>query len=244
MILHFDPLEQLFVDSSSMTTFKTFLGNKNPITPEYDSCLSRKAVGAPKVDRLSRFLIVHIAQRVQCGFHVSRIWRITMYATDEEVNVLKNIISKLSNGSSNSNEEIEFFSDMNQMFENLKARLRMSAGPIDEGTKDNQNRVGTGSVVSWNTYPGEIYVNPHSENEKDYGSIAYHFSGRERKADYVLGSQRDTNDTQASGRVVAEYDISRRGTVTISEHSKEGGRGRVGDAVANHVRSLNGQNVG
>ncbi len=170
-------------------------------------------------------------------------------AKPAEVEALKSLLTRLESekdGSDTDSSTAGTFRqarDMNQLFENLKARLRMSGGPMDEGRSDHRNGVGTGSVHSWNTYPEALYVNPHSESEKDFGTIAYHFSGRERVADYVLGQQRDTNDYQASGRVVAEYDISRRGVVTISQLSKEGGRGRTGDAVVRHLQSINGQNV-
>ncbi|MEO8493943.1 MAG: hypothetical protein ABI614_02660 [Planctomycetota bacterium] len=168
-----------------------------------------------------------------------------MTTTTTEIQALKAVISRLENEKDGPGTAATFEStrDMDQLFENLKSRLQMSGGPIDEGTSDNRNRVGTGSVHNWNTYPETLYVTPHSDTEKDFGTIAYHFSGRERVADYVLGQQRDTNDYQSSGRVTAEYDISRRGVVAISVLNKEGGRGRVGDAVVRHVDSLNGQNV-
>jgi hypothetical protein len=162
-----------------------------------------------------------------------------------EIQALKAVLARLENDKDAATPKSEFESvrDMNQLFEHLKSRLQMSGGPIDEGRNDNRNSVGTGSVSSWNTYPEALYVTPHSETEKDFGTIAYHFAGRERVADYVLGQQRDTNDYQSSGRITSEYDISRRGVVTISVLNKEGGRGRVGDAVVRHVGSLNGQNV-
>lgn len=128
-------------------------------------------------------------------------------------------------------------------FQRLKDTLTIGSGPIDEGRKDNRNSIGTGSVKDWLTYPGVLYVNARSEAQLYEGTIAYHFTGRERVADYILGAQRDTNDHQTSGRVTADYEITRRGSVLITNVRKRGGRGRVGNAVFSHVSRLNGRNL-
>ncbi|WP_197529631.1 trypsin-like serine peptidase [Botrimarina mediterranea] len=125
----------------------------------------------------------------------------------------------------------------------LKSALRIAAGPIDEGQQNNRNSLGTGSVKHWLTYPGELYVTPDSDNELYQGKVAYHFSGRERHADYVLGGQRGTSDHQASGRVTARYEITRSGSVLIKDQKKHGGRGRVGNAILAHIGRLNGQDL-
>jgi hypothetical protein len=129
-----------------------------------------------------------------------------------------------------------------QILANLKEKLTMNSGPIDEGKKDNRNSLKTGSVVDWLTYPSDVYVTPGDNWYK--GEVAVHFSGRERKADYKLGAQTDTNDHQTSGKVTAKYSIDRDDVVFVTEVTKHGGRGRVGDAVVRHVNEVNGDPVG
>jgi hypothetical protein len=129
-----------------------------------------------------------------------------------------------------------------EILKNLKERLKMSGGPIDEGRKDNRNSVKTGSVVDWLTYPGDVYI---TTGEKWYkGEVAVHFSGRERKVDYKLGAQTGTNDHQASGKVTANYSIDRDDVVFITQVTKHGGAGRVGDAVVRHVQQVTEEYVG
>ena len=140
--------------------------------------------------------------------------------------------------------QLEAEPNWNRMLENLRNKLQMSAGPIDQGNKDNRNRLGTGSKKYWNTYPGDIYVQPNSPTEKDFGTITFHFSGRERVEDYVAFSLRDTNDNNYSGKVTATYEFTRRGNVYIDQVLKHGGTGRIGDAVVTHVAALDGDSVG
>ncbi len=118
----------------------------------------------------------------------------------------------------------------------------MGDGPIDEGTSDNRNGLGTGSVTDWNTYPSEVYVTPDGDAEHR-GTIAVHFTGRERKADYLAGSQTGTNDTQSSGHVSARFSFDFDGKVFFTGVAKNGGIGRVGNAVVGHVNAVNGQSV-
>lgn len=129
-----------------------------------------------------------------------------------------------------------------EILENLKEKLTLNSGPFDEGKKDRRNSLKTGSVSDWLTYPGDVYVTPGDNWYK--GEVAVHFSGRERKADYKLGVQTDTNDTQASGKVTANYSIDRDDVVFISQVTKHGGRGRVGNAVVRHVKEVNDDPVG
>jgi hypothetical protein len=133
--------------------------------------------------------------------------------------------------------------DFDQWIENLKSALEMPGGARDEGSKDNRNSIGTGSVKDWITYPGDVYVEPRSNSQKYRGTIAIHFSGRERVADYVANVQRDTNDYQTSGKVVADYEFTFSGRVALNNVAKEGGRGRVGDAVVSHVQSIDGSRI-
>jgi len=128
-------------------------------------------------------------------------------------------------------------------FEAMKKLVDMGGGNRNEGRQDNRNRFGTGSVKDWLTYPAEKYFKPKSEAEVYVGTIAYHFTGRERVADYVLGQQRDTNDYQTNGRVTADYEITRSGDLLIKNVHKHGSRGKVGDSVFKHITSLNGKSV-
>ena len=132
--------------------------------------------------------------------------------------------------------------DLSAQINNMKAKLSMSGGSVDEGRDDNRNGLGTGSTTEWNTYPGEVYATPDSGAEHR-GSIAVHFTGRERRADYLAGQQTGTNDTQAAGLVTGRYSIDRDDVVFFLGVTKEGGRGRVGNATVNHVNGVNGQSV-
>lgn len=124
-----------------------------------------------------------------------------------------------------------------ELIDKLKEKLTMSGGPFDEGKKDNRNAAKTGSVVDWLTYPDVVYLEQESPQIKHRGKVFVHFKGRERKADYKLGSQTGTNDTQTNGRVSASYKFGRDDDVSVFELTKEGGLGRVGDATVRHVQS-------
>jgi hypothetical protein len=93
------------------------------------------------------------------------------------------------------------------------------------------------------TYPGDVYIEPESPTKKHKGKVFVHFTGRERRADYKLGAQTATNDTQTSGKVVANYSFNFDGEVFFTDIHKEGGAGRVGDAAVRHVQDLIGKSM-
>lgn len=131
-----------------------------------------------------------------------------------------------------------------EILNNLKNKLTIDGGPFDEGSRDNRNRLGTGSKKYWNTYPGDVYVTPESNDKWYKGNIAVHFSGRERVEDYLAFALRDTNDNNYSGKVVAKYSIDRDNLVFFREIRKEGGAGRIGDATVRHVKDVDSDDLG
>ena len=124
-----------------------------------------------------------------------------------------------------------------EILANLKKKLKVNGGPFDEGQDDRRDGRGTGSVIEWSTDSGDVYVVPGDRWYK--GDVAVHFSGLERKTDYKSGEQKSSHETPICGKVAARYSIDRDDVVFITQVTKQGGLGRVGDAVVRHVQSVN-----
>lgn len=126
--------------------------------------------------------------------------------------------------------------DLDQWARNLEGRLESLQGPIDEGSRDYRNSVGTGSVKSWLTRPGDVSV---SRPIRGAGNIRFNFTGREKDQDYRFYVHQATHYNNRSGYVTARYAFSFEGKVYISRIQKHGTSDRVGDGIVRALRSHN-----
>jgi hypothetical protein len=131
--------------------------------------------------------------------------------------------------------------DLNQMVQNLKNALNLQ-GPIDEGTDGSHGPIlGTGDTYNYVTYPETATV---IDGGNGAGSINYPYTCRQRHKHYVAQAETATSDRDIHGVVEGHYDFTFTGKVLMSGVSNHGKEGRSGNAVENHMNSLNGANVG
>ncbi len=131
--------------------------------------------------------------------------------------------------------------NLDNMVAHLKAALTLPS-PIDEGTDGDHGSIfGTGDTYNYLTYPGGATV---VDGGQGSGTISYPYVCRQRHKHYVAQGETGTSDKDIHGVVTANYDFTFTGKVLVSNVQNQNKEGRSGNGVENHVRNLNGANMG
>ncbi|MCY8971466.1 hypothetical protein MOE37_07660 [Bacillus atrophaeus] len=135
-------------------------------------------------------------------------------------------------------------SAIEKLQEALINRLKSGVSEADEGNIDGRNRLGSGHLRRYKTYPKPEQVSVTISQETGRGVISYPYECRVRTEYYELGGLIRTEDSQAPGIITADFAASFDcRTVQISNLRPVNQSGNCGNVIVSLLNSISGQNL-
>jgi len=128
-----------------------------------------------------------------------------------------------------------------ELMRNLEGLL--ATAQTDEGSSGGRGNIGGGGTVKeFLTYPHAPEITFNGDDGS--GTIRIQFDCRVRKKRYESRVEVGTEDYQKPGSVTANFELTRRNRIMITDVAREGGEDKCANSIVDRVNSLNGADLG